>query len=344
MALPPPTQWDQAALVAVLNNMVPSSHARWVMDYGTTSHMSSNNGIVPSLIPLPSPVFVTVGNGTQVPVRFYNNIHLCLPSSSFVLNSVLRVPSLIKNIISVHQFTRDNVISIEFDPFDFSVKDLRTRHVIIRCNSSGDLYTIPPTPADSSHQAHITYLASATVWHARLGHPGPTVLNKLHSSSTIACNKLSHDICHACQLGKHVRLLFTLSTLSSMHPFELIHYDVWTSPIISNSCFSYYLVLFDDYTHFCWTFPLKQKSDVGVTLVTFHAYVHMQLGIPIKTLQVDNGTKFVNHNLSTFLSNNDIITLVYLVLTPLYKTGRRNACFTPLTTLFTHSYSCIHAT
>jgi hypothetical protein len=174
--------------------------------------------------------------------------------------------------------------------------------VIIRCNSSGDLYTIPPTPADSTHQAQITCLASATVWHARLGHPGPTVLNKLHSSSAIACNKLSHGICHACQLGKHVRLPFTLSTSSSMHPFELLHCDVWTSPIISNSGFRYYLVLLDDYTHFCWTFPLKHKSDVGATLVTFHAYVHTQFGLPIKTLQADNGTEFVNYNLSTVTS------------------------------------------
>jgi hypothetical protein len=108
--LPPPAQWDQAALVAALNNMAPPSQARWVMDSGATSHMSSDNGIVPSLIPLPSPVFVTVGNGKQVPVRFYSNIHLCLPSSNFVLNSVLRVPSLIKNLISVRQFTRDNAV------------------------------------------------------------------------------------------------------------------------------------------------------------------------------------------------------------------------------------------
>jgi hypothetical protein len=46
---------------------------------------------------------------------------------------------------------------------------------------------------------------------------------------------------------------------------------LWTSPIISNSCFQYYLVIVDDYSHYYWTFPLRTKSDVAITLVNFLA-------------------------------------------------------------------------
>jgi hypothetical protein len=172
-------QWDPSALIAALNNMAPPSQAGWVVDSGATSHMSSENGTVPPLIPLLSPVYVTVGNGAWVPIRFYSNMHLCLPSSNFVLNNVLRVPSLIQNLISVRQFTRDNVVSIEFDLFGFSVKDLRTRRVIIRCNSSGDLYTIPPATDISSPKALVSSATTSSMWHARLGHPGNAVFNKL---------------------------------------------------------------------------------------------------------------------------------------------------------------------
>lgn len=35
---------------------------------------------------------------------------------------------------------RDNNVSIEFDPFSFSVKDLPTRTVIFRCDITDDLY------------------------------------------------------------------------------------------------------------------------------------------------------------------------------------------------------------
>jgi transposase InsO family protein len=70
----------------------------------------------------------------------------------------------------------------------------------------------------------------------------------------------------------------------------------------------YYLVVLDDFTHFCWTFPLKHKSDVFTTFVNFHSYVRTQLNLPIKIIQADNGNEFVNSRFSTFLAHHGIIT------------------------------------
>jgi transposase InsO family protein len=310
MPTPPPTsaQWDQSALIAALNNMAPPSQAGWIIDSGSTSHMSSENGTIPPLLPLPYPVYVTIGNGARVSVYFYSSMHLYLASSNFVLKSVLRVPSLIQNLISVRQFTRDNAVSIEFDSFGFSVKDLKTRRVIIRYNSSGDLYTIPPALVAPSHQAFISSAAPAPIWHARLGHPGPTVLNKLQSSSSIVCNKSTHSMCHTCQLGKHVWLPFSPLVSSSQCPFELLHCDVWTLPITSIYGFKYYLVVLDDFTHFCWTFPLKYKSDVFTTFINFHSYARTQFDLPIKIIQADNRTEFINSHFSTLHAHHGIIT------------------------------------
>jgi hypothetical protein len=131
-------------LIAALNNMALPSQAGWVVDSGVTSHMSSDHGTVPPLLPLPYPVYITIGKCARVPVCLYSNMHLYLPSSNFVLKSVICVPSLIQNLIYVSQFTRDNVVSIEFDPLGFSVKDLKTRREIIHYNSFDNLYTIPP--------------------------------------------------------------------------------------------------------------------------------------------------------------------------------------------------------
>nr|GEV13694.1 ribonuclease H-like domain-containing protein [Tanacetum cinerariifolium] len=39
-------------------------------------------------------------------------------------------------------FTRDNNCTIEFDAFSFSMKDFLTRHILLRCDSSGDLYPV----------------------------------------------------------------------------------------------------------------------------------------------------------------------------------------------------------
>ncbi|GJU59423.1 ribonuclease H-like domain-containing protein [Tanacetum coccineum] len=48
----------------------------------------------------------------------------------------------LKSSIFVHQFTRDNNCTIEFDAFGFSVKDYLTRHILLRCDSLSDLYPV----------------------------------------------------------------------------------------------------------------------------------------------------------------------------------------------------------
>jgi hypothetical protein len=95
------------------------------------------------------------------------------------------------------------------------------------------------------------------------------------------------------------------SSVSSL-PFELIHCDVWTSPVASVSGAQYYLVILDDFTHFCWTFPLVRKSEVATHIINFCAYVHKQFSLPIKVVQADNRTEFVNNALTTFFASSDI--------------------------------------
>ena len=143
------------------------------------------------------------------------------------------------------------------------MKDLPTRNKIVRCDSFGPLCPMQ-LPASA-------LLASTSLlWHQRLGHPGHEVLSKLVQSSAISCNKRGSDsLCHACQLGHHVRLPFHASSSRASRPFELIHCDLWTSPITSVSGHKYYLVVLDDFSHYLWTFPLRLKSDTFSTLSDF---------------------------------------------------------------------------
>nr|GEV48498.1 hypothetical protein [Tanacetum cinerariifolium] len=52
-------------------------------------------------------------------------------------------------------------------PADASVKDFMTRRVLLRCDSTGDLYPVMP-PSLVPH----VFLVSQYMWHQRLGHPG----------------------------------------------------------------------------------------------------------------------------------------------------------------------------
>jgi hypothetical protein len=45
-------------------------------------------------------------------------------------------------------------------------------------------------------------------------------------------------------------MTFVSSTSHADNNFDLIHYYMWTSPIVSISGYEYYLVILDDRSHF----------------------------------------------------------------------------------------------
>jgi hypothetical protein len=176
-AQPPAQAWDQAGLIAALQTMSLQGASPWVVDSGASSHMFSFDGILLKHLPT-SVSSILVGNGSRIPVTSRGHSILSTQTSNFALNNVLVVPSIVQNLLSVRQFTRDNHCSIEFDAFGFSIKDIPTGRVILRCNNDGDLYTLPQsTPSSSALLA-----ASSTLWHQRLGHPSPAAVVRLNKT------------------------------------------------------------------------------------------------------------------------------------------------------------------
>jgi hypothetical protein len=274
------------------------------MDTGASAHMSSDAGNLNSLSSNPPHKHIMVGDGSSIPVS--HSGHTSIPTSSrpLTLRDVLVTPRIVKNLISVRQFTLDNLCSVEFDPWGFSVKDLRTGAVILRCSSSGDLYPVTALP-----HALTAVTADSTLWHRHLGHPGPDAFRRLISSTSLPINKVHKDssLCHACQLGRHVRLPFSPSTTRTVRPFELIHCDLWTSPVESVSGFKYFLVILDDFTHYLWTYPLRKKSEVFSILSNFRTYVATQFSLPLQAIQCDNGREFDNRALQDLSTTHGVL-------------------------------------
>jgi hypothetical protein len=285
---PPPQQYCFAALPNLYTMLhgQPSSTAAytgsgdWFLDTGTSSHMTDNPGISHSHPLPPGSAHVIVGNGDSLLVTHTGA--LSVPSSATILrlHNVLVCPSLVKNLVSVRAITRDNPVTVEFDALGFSVKDLRTGTVLLRCDSSDDLY---PLRATANVQHHgLADTTSSRLWHARLGHLSDSSFTRLLRQFPFTCSRVdNHLSCHACRLGKHVRLPFASSNKVVGRAFELLHCDLWTSPVISNSGYKYYLVILDDHTHYVWTFPLRAKSEVLPTMICFHAYVRTQFSASI---------------------------------------------------------------
>lgn len=139
-----------------------------------------------------------------IPVHGQGNQTLSPPLK---LNNVLYAPNLIHNLLYVCQLTTDNFISIKFDPFDFSVKDLQTRTLMQQFN---DLYFLTPQMLSKvkSHSANVDI--PQKLWHQRVGHPGLPSLQSLKKSSFIICAKINKNMCQPCVFGKSVTYHSTL--------------------------------------------------------------------------------------------------------------------------------------
>ena len=126
------------------------------------------------------------------------------------LPNVLIAPQMVHNLLSIRQFTADNSCSIEFDSSGLTVKDSASRRPLLRCDSSGPLYTLrlpasAASPSTSSSSVALATTLSYTIWHGRLGHFGRDVLARLSRSTDVSCTGApAEHLCHACQLGRHV--------------------------------------------------------------------------------------------------------------------------------------------
>jgi hypothetical protein len=285
---PPDTSFQQQALINAQHEMSMHNQGGWIADSGASSHFTANNGTLHTSTPSSSFPPVIVGNGNSIPITHVGHTSLPISSSRpLYLDIVLVAPQSIHDLLYVRRFTTDNSLSMEFDPFGVTIKDLQTRAALLRCDSQGDLYPIYP-PSTPSYALPAT-TPSKDLWHRRLGHPGvSSSFNK-----NFPCNNLD-NLSQACQLGKHVRLPFKPSTTHSSAAFELLHCDLWTAPLSSNSDMKYYLLITDDFTHFMWTFPLRFKSDVHHTITNFHSFIRTHFHRVIATIQCDNGKEFDN--------------------------------------------------
>jgi len=237
-APPFPPPWIPPAQAFSTMGLTPPVSPDWIADSGASFHTTPHAGILSSVRPpYPScPSSIMVGNGSCLPVTSVG-----IASGPFRLPNVLVAPNIVHNLLSIRQFTTDNSCSVDFDPSGLTVKDLAFCRPLLRCDSTGPLYTLcfptsaasPPAPSSSPLYAAFA-TTPFTTWHRRLGHPGRDALAQLSRSAHISCTRApAEHLCHACQLGRHVRLPFSSSSSHATHVFDLVHCDLWTAPVPS---------------------------------------------------------------------------------------------------------------
>jgi hypothetical protein len=194
----PGVGWDCNDLANSFNMMtlMPSPNTKWYMDSGASSHMALTSGILSRVFSpnYSTPHSIIIGNGSLLPVTSTGHTYFSSINRTLHLYDILVSPDIINNLVSVYRFTTDNLVSVEFDLYGLSVKDLQTKNMIVRCNSSGQLYPLFPSTDTSLPQAFLADGQSSTVWHRHLDHLSNEAFSTLARSSAISCNKFDHAL------------------------------------------------------------------------------------------------------------------------------------------------------
>ena len=195
-----------SAHLAVAND---SAATTWFPDTGANQHVTPDLATLTDSAPYLGNDFLHVGDGKALDISHVGHTTLYSPKRLFTLTNVLRVPHITKPLLSVQKFCRDNHVYFEFHDSVFYVKDLVTKEVLLSGRSHDGLYVLSESSATSVPQAFWSPCMSATadLWHRRLGHPTPRILNLLVSDNKIICtSRRTFTQCQACPLGKSSRL------------------------------------------------------------------------------------------------------------------------------------------
>ncbi|KAF8392923.1 hypothetical protein HHK36_021163 [Tetracentron sinense] len=121
---------------------------QWMPDSGATNHMTFDPSLLDQLAEYPGSDQVVIGNGKGLQITHIGNSSLCTSNTKLKLDDVLVVPGITRNLLSVARLTKDNHCSLEFFPWGYVNKDLRTRTQILKGLIRGNLYPIAAHKSD----------------------------------------------------------------------------------------------------------------------------------------------------------------------------------------------------
>ncbi|KAJ9549163.1 hypothetical protein OSB04_021706 [Centaurea solstitialis] len=211
-------QYTDLSSVFQAMSVQPPQDNNFYMDTGASRHMTFNQGTMHSLTPCNSS-FIQVGNGAMVPARYVGQGSLPFSQWPLKLKNVLVSDELIKNLISVKRFTIDNSVSVEFDPFGFTVKDLKTALVEALLSAVHTFNLLPSTTIQYKTPFEVLFGFFPTYSHLRvfgcLCYPNtsPTSAHKLAPRSS-ACVYLGPSTDHR---GYRCLDLITQKVIISRH-------------------------------------------------------------------------------------------------------------------------------
>lgn len=119
---------------------MPVGTASWYPDSGASNHVCRDASALQDSSSYFSKSSFLMGDGTPAPISSFGTCVLSTSSKLLRLSSVLCVPKISKNLLSVSQFAKENNVYFEFHPTYCVVKDIVTRETLLKGHIRDGLY------------------------------------------------------------------------------------------------------------------------------------------------------------------------------------------------------------
>ncbi|GJU51835.1 retrovirus-related pol polyprotein from transposon TNT 1-94 [Tanacetum coccineum] len=274
----------------------------WYLDSGCSKHMTGDRSWLRN--------FMKKFIGT---VRFRNDHCGAIMGygdyviGDSVISRVYYVEGLGHNLFSVGQFCYSD-LKVAFRKHTCFVRDLDGVD-LIKGICGTNLYTI--SVEDMMRSSPICLLSKASknkswLWHRRMNHLNFGTLNDLACKDLVRGLpqlKFKKDhLCSACQLRKSRKATHKPKTINTiMEVLHTLHMDL-CSPMRVQSINGkkYILVIVDDYSRFTWVKFLRSKDETPAFIINLLKQLQVGLNKTVRFVRTDNGTEFVNKDLTDY--------------------------------------------
>ena len=209
-------------------NGVTQRQESWIIDLGATDHMTGCANLFSTYTSSLRNFKVKIADGSLSTVASMGTIEI---GPNLILRSVLHVPNLTCNLLSISKLTQDLNCVAKFSHSTCTFQDLTMERTIGNAREHGGLYYLEKEDFINKQAQTIGCKASSLsrkqeimLWHCRLSHPNFPYLKDLFSSM-FKKNDLFQ--CEVCQLAKHQRSVFPSHPYKPSKPFALIYSNLW---------------------------------------------------------------------------------------------------------------------
>ena len=243
-------------------NGVTQRQESLIIDLGTTDHMTGCANLFSTYTSNLGNFKVKITDGSLSMVASMGTIKI---GADLILHSILHVPNLTCNLLSISTLTRVPSCVAKFSCSTCTCHDLTTERMIGNAREHRELYYLKKEDFVNKQAQTVSCKASSLsrkqeimLWYCRLGHHSFPYLKNLFSSM-FKKNDLFQ--CQVCQLAKQQCSVFPSHPYKPLKPFALIHSNLWGPSKVHNVTEKKWFVIFiDNHTRVCWVYLLKDKS------------------------------------------------------------------------------------